>query len=87
MPLKKGRSRKVVSENVRELERSGRSHDEAVAIALNKAGRSKKKRAASHEDATSGMPPVLLPDNVETFQEVMKTPKDSLSSQIIVRDK
>lgn len=44
MPLKKGRSKKVISENIAELIRSGRKKDQAVAIAMEKAGKSKKRR-------------------------------------------
>lgn len=43
MPLKKGSSKKVISENIAELIRSGRPKDQAVAIAMKKAGKSKKK--------------------------------------------
>lgn len=37
MPLKKGKSKAVVSSNIRELRRSGRTHKQAVAIALSQA--------------------------------------------------
>jgi hypothetical protein len=43
MPLKRGTSRKVVSENVSELVKSGRKQDQAVAIALDMKRRSKRK--------------------------------------------
>ncbi len=44
MPLKTGKSQKVVGSNVAELLRSGYKQSQAVAIALSKAGKSKKKR-------------------------------------------
>lgn len=44
MPLKSGKSKKVISENIAELIRSGRKKDQAVAIAYDKAGLSKKKK-------------------------------------------
>lgn len=43
MPLMKGSSKEVISENIRELVRSGRKQDQAVAIAYSEAGKSKKK--------------------------------------------
>lgn len=44
MPLMNGTSRAVVSENIRELVNSGRDQQQAVAIALNKAGKGRKKQ-------------------------------------------
>jgi hypothetical protein len=43
MPLKRGSSRKVISANIRTELKAGKPRCQAVAIALNKAG--KKKRA------------------------------------------
>ena len=37
MPLKKGKSQKVVRENIKELVKSGRPKNQAIAIALDKA--------------------------------------------------
>ena len=44
MPLAKGKSNKIISKNIRELKAAGKPQDVAVAAALNKAGKPKKKK-------------------------------------------
>ncbi|WP_197086619.1 hypothetical protein [Citrobacter sp. BIDMC108] len=43
MPLKKGKSKKVIGENIATEIKAGKPKDHAVAIAMDKAGKSKKK--------------------------------------------
>lgn len=44
MPLKRGSSKKVISENIATEIRAGRPKDQAAAIAYSKAGKSKKRK-------------------------------------------
>jgi hypothetical protein len=47
MPLKKGSSDKTISDNIKELIKSGYPRKQAIAIALNSAGKSKDKNKKS----------------------------------------
>lgn len=46
MPLKKGKSKKVVKSNIRKLRHEGRPQDQAVAIAISKTGKVRKRKIA-----------------------------------------
>lgn len=43
MPLKPGKSKAVISQNIATERRSGKPEKQAIAIAFSKAGKSKKK--------------------------------------------
>lgn len=43
MPLKKGSSKKAISSNIRTEMRAGKPRKQSIAIAMSKAGKSKKK--------------------------------------------
>lgn len=42
MPLKSGKSKKIISENIRTEMHAGKKQSQAIAIAMSKAGLSKK---------------------------------------------
>ncbi len=52
MPLKKGKSKSTIGENIAELIRSGRDKSQAAAIAYSKAGKGKKKKKGAGDIST-----------------------------------
>jgi len=44
MPLKKGKSKKVISSNIRTEMHTGKPQRQAIVIAMSKAGKSRKKK-------------------------------------------
>ena len=48
MPLKPGSSQEIVSSNIREMEKSGHPHEQAVAAAMHEAGLSKDSVSKLH---------------------------------------
>lgn len=44
MPLRKGKSKAVISSNIREMMASGHPQKQAIAAAMQKAGKSKPKK-------------------------------------------
>lgn len=55
MPLKSGRSRKVIGNNIAEMEATGHPRNQSIAAALHKAGVKRKEPVmAKHEDGMAG---------------------------------
>ena len=55
MPLKAGRSKATISANISELMHSGRPRDQAVVIAMRKAGKARKRKRSGPTTIIGGM--------------------------------
>ena len=51
MPLRKGRSKAVISANISEMVKAGKPRDQAVAAALRSAGKKRRKTALTGRKA------------------------------------
>ena len=58
MPLRKGKSNKDISSNIRTLRQEGNPQDQSVAIALSKAGKSNKSSGGKLSGGGKNMPEV-----------------------------
>lgn len=54
MPLKKGKSRAAISQNIRTEMAHGKSHDQAVAIAMREAGMSRQHKRVHSKKKKGG---------------------------------
>lgn len=52
MPLVAGKGRKAISENIKTEMHAGRPQKQAIAIAMSKAGKSRKKKRKNVHDGT-----------------------------------
>lgn len=79
MPLKKGSSKKVISENIRELIAAGHPQKQAIAIALRMAGKSKTPPPPRDNGA------LYRHEKIRTAAKLPSKPKARSSPRIIRR--
>lgn len=54
MPLEKGSSQKTISKNIKEMQKAGHPHNQAVAAAMRQAGKSKGGSHGGHSKGGRG---------------------------------
>ena len=73
MPLKPGKSQKVIGKNIHEMEESGHPHDQAVAASLNNANYAKGGRIPDPKEeqdelyTLTGQPDTSKPNEIYTL--------------------
>lgn len=73
MPLSKGSSSAVISENIREMMNAGHPQDQAIAAAYRMAGKSKKKRKKPSPSRPTNRPVNPGPSTVDSTISGRKT--------------
>ncbi len=53
MPLRSGHSKRVISENIREMMHAGHAQDQSIAAAMRSAGKKRKKKAKRKKRAAN----------------------------------
>lgn len=79
MPLKKGSSKKIISENIRELIAAGHPQKQAIAIALKMAGKSKSPPPPRDNGA------VYHREKIRTAAKLPSKPRARSSPRVIRR--
>lgn len=72
MPLKEGSSQKVVGQNIKEMEASGHPRKQAIAAALNNAGKSKNMKKSEDGHCPGCNCSEQLPELIDEHKRLVK---------------